>query len=238
MIRALVPDSVNPFGITLLVFAGVLLPTLIVRSSRRIGSGPLPIPRVRFFKQTIIFQIVLAAIAVLIAWTNGILAMPLPQRPLISWSLAALMYVLMLLLLKLRWPGRCAASKQRLFDILPHNGSEFVWYVFVCVVAGIAEEIIYRGVMTELLQSLIRVTVVTTVLVSISFAAAHATQGLRSMISIFAIALGCHGLVWIAQSLVPIMVVHFAYDLTAGMLIPRWFKTNSIHHRDTESTDV
>jgi membrane protease YdiL (CAAX protease family) len=238
MIRALVPESVNPFGIVLLVLAGVLLPILIVRSARRIGSRPLPIPRVRFFKQTIIFQIVLAGIAILIAWTHGVMSMPLPQRPLLSWSVAALLYLLMLLLLKLRWPGRSAASKRRLYDILPHNKSEFVWYVLVCVVAGIAEEIIYRGVMTELLQSLIRVGIVTMTLVSISFAAAHAMQGLRSMISIFAIALACHGLVWIAQSLVPIMVVHFAYDLTAGMLIPRWFEGGRFHHRDAESTEV
>jgi hypothetical protein len=30
--------------------------------------------------------------------------------------------------------------------------------------------------------------------------------------------------VWLAQSLIPVMAVHFAYDLTAGMLIPRWFE--------------
>ncbi|MEA2337338.1 MAG: protease family protein [Thermoanaerobaculia bacterium] len=224
MIRALIPYYVNALGVMLLVFAGVLLPILIVKSARRLGTGPLPISRARFYKQTIIFQLILAAISAWTAYTHGILAMPLPQRPLTSWSAAALMYVVMVLTLKLRWASRSAASKQRLYDILPHNSAELMPYVFICIAAGTCEELVYRGVMTEVAQRLIGIAVVTVIAMSISFAAAHAMQGLRSMIGIFAIALACHALVWLAQSLIPVMVVHFAYDLTAGMLIPRWFE--------------
>ncbi|MEA2325801.1 MAG: Type prenyl endopeptidase Rce1-like [Thermoanaerobaculia bacterium] len=225
MIRALIPDDVNALGIMLLVFVGVLLPILIIKSARRLGTGPLPISRTRFYRQTIIFQLFLAALAAWTAYTHGILAMPLPQRPLLAWSAAGLMYVLAVVMLKLRWPSRSAASKQRLYDILPHNSGEMLPYVFICIVAGTAEELVYRGVMTELAQRLIGIAVVTIIAISISFAAAHAMQGLRSMAGIFVIALGCHALVWIAQSLIPVMVVHFAYDLTAGMLIPRWFES-------------
>lgn len=227
MIHALIPDHVNALGLMLLAFAGVFLPIVIVKSAGRFGNRPLPISRSRFYKQTIIFQLVLAAFSAWTAYTHGILAMPLPQRPLVSWSAAALMYVVTVLTLKLRWASRTAASKQRLYDILPHNRSELAPYILVCIVAGIAEELVYRGVMTELLQSIIGIAAVTVVLMSISFAAAHATQGLRSMASIFAIAIACHALAWLAQSLIPVMVVHFAYDLTAGMLIPRWFESAS-----------
>lgn len=226
MIRALIPDSVYPNGFLLLAFAGIFLPFLIIKSARRLGTGPLPISRTRFYKQTIIFQIVLAGLAAWTAYTHRILAMPLPQRPFIAWSAAMLMYVLAVVMLKLRWPGRSAASKQRLYDILPHNAAEMTPYVFICIVAGIAEEFVYRGVMAELAQRLIGITIVTIILISISFAAAHAMQGLRSMAAIFVIALVCHALVWLAQSLIPVMAVHFAYDLTAGMLIPRWFEAN------------
>lgn len=224
MIHALIPDEVNALGLMLLAFAGVFLPIIIIKSARRLGTGPLPISRSRFYRQTIIFQLVLAAIAAWTAYTHGILAMPLPQRPLVAWSAAALMYVLTVLTLKLRWSSRSAASRQRLYDILPHNASEMVPYVFICIVAGTAEELVYRGVMTELAQRLIGIAIVTIIAISISFAAAHAMQGLRSMAGIFLIALACHALVWLAQSLIPVMVVHFAYDLTAGMLIPRWFE--------------
>jgi membrane protease YdiL (CAAX protease family) len=224
MIHALIPDEVNALGLMLLAFVGVFLPILIIKSARRLGTGPLPISRSRFYRQTIIFQLILAAIAAWTAYTHGILAMPLPQRPLITWSAAAVMYVLTALTLKLRWASRSDASKQRLYDILPHDRSEMVPYVFICIVAGTAEEFVYRGVMTELAQRLIGIAIVTIIAISISFAAAHAMQGLRSMAGIFVIALACHALVWVAQSLIPVMVVHFAYDLTAGMLIPRWFE--------------
>ena len=225
MIHALIPGYVNPLGILLLTFAGVALPVIVIRSARRLGNGPLPLSRPRFYRQTIIFQLLLAAVSAWTAWTHGILAMPLPQHALLTWSAATLMYFLAVLNLKLRWPSRSAASKQRLYDILPHNAVEMMPYVLVCIVAGTAEEFIYRGVMTELLQSLIGMAIVTIVIMSISFAAAHAMQGLRSVIGIFVIALACHALVWLAQSLVPIMIVHFAYDLTAGVLVPRWFES-------------
>ncbi len=223
MIRALIPDHVNTLGYLLLAFAGVFLPIIIVKSARRIGTRPLPISRSNFYKQTIIFQLLLAALSAGTAYTHGILSMPMPQNPLLSWAAAVLMYLVMLLALKLRWPRRSEASKRRLYEILPHNAGEMAPYVLICIVAGTGEEFVYRGVMTELVQSLTGIALVTVVILSISFAAAHAMQGLRSMIGIFVIALACHAFVWLAQSLVPVMVVHFAYDLTAGILIPRWF---------------
>jgi hypothetical protein len=227
MIRALIPDDVNALGLMLLAFAGVFLPILIIKSALRLGTGPLPISRSRFYKQTIIFQLLLAALAAWTAYTHGTLAMPLPQWPLLAWSAAAVMYVVTVLTLKLRWPSRSAASKQRLYDILPHDSGEMVPYVFVCIVAGVAEEFIYRGVMTELAQRLIGIEIVTIAAISISFAASHAMQGFRSMIAVFGIALIFHALVLLSQSLIPVMVFHFAYDLTAGMLIPRWMGSKS-----------
>jgi membrane protease YdiL (CAAX protease family) len=226
MIRALIPDEVNALGLILLAFVGVFLPIVIIKSARRLGTGPLPISRSRFYKQTILFQLFVAALAAWTAYTHGILAMPLPQWPLLAWSAAAVMYVVTVLTLKLRWASRSAASKQRLYDILPHDSAERLPYVLVCIVAGIGEELVYRGVMTELAQRLIGIEIVTIIAMSISFAAAHATQGLRGMIAVFGIALICHALVLLAQSLIPVMVFHFAYDLTAGMLIPKWFEAD------------
>jgi membrane protease YdiL (CAAX protease family) len=224
MIHALVPDDVNTLGYLLLFFVGVFLPVVIVRSARRLGSGPLPISRSRFFRQTIIFQLLVALLSAWTAWTHGILAMPLPQRPLISWGAAAILYVTTVTTLRLRWKSRSSVAKQRLYDILPHSKSELAPYALLCIVAGMAEEFIYRGVMTELLQRITGIAVVTIIALSLSFAVAHAMQGWRSVAGIFVIALACHALVWLAQSLIPMMAVHFAYDLTAGMLIPRWFE--------------
>jgi membrane protease YdiL (CAAX protease family) len=222
VIRALVPDDVNALGYMLLLFVGIVLPLLIAHSARRLGTGPLPISRSRFFRQTILFQLFLALLCAWTAWNHGILAIPLPQQPLTSWSAAAALYVIMVTTLKLRWKSRSSAAKQRLYDILPRTSGEMGLYALVCLVAGVAEEFIYRGVLTGLLQRITGITIVTVVTLSVSFAVAHAMQGWRSVGGIFVIALACHALVWLAQSLIPMMAVHFAYDLTAGMLIPRW----------------
>lgn len=227
MIRAFVPDSVNALGYLLLLFVGVLLPALIFRSARKLGSRPLPISRSRFFRQTIIFQMVLALLCAWAAWTHGIGTMPLPERPLISFGLAVILYLVMLATLKLRWKSRSSAAKQRLYDILPRTAAEFGEYVLLCIVAGMAEEFIYRGVLTGLLQRITGITLVTVITLSVSFAVAHSMQGLRSVAGIFVIALACHALVWLAQSLIPMMAVHFAYDLTAGVLIPRWVEAEA-----------
>ena len=222
MIRAFVPDSVNALGHLLLLFVGVLLPALIFRSARKLGARPLPISRSRFFRQTIIFQLVLALLCAWAAWVHGVLIMPLPEHPLISFGVAVILYLVMLATLKLRWKSRSSAAKQRLYDILPRTSAEFGEYVLLCIVAGAAEEFIYRGVLTGLLQRITGITLVTVITLSVSFAVAHSMQGLRSVAGIFVIALACHALVWLAQSLIPMMAVHFAYDLTAGVLIPRW----------------
>src|ERR1700760_897572 len=105
MIRALIPDHVNAAGYMLLAFAGVFLPIVIVKSARRIGTRPLPISRSGFYKQTIIFQLLLAALSAWVAWAHGILSMPMPQRPLLSWGTAVVMYIVMVLALRLRWPS-------------------------------------------------------------------------------------------------------------------------------------
>jgi len=228
MIRDLVPDYVNPIGWMLLVFVGIALPILIVRNSRRVGTGRLFLSRPHFYVQTMIFQLIVAGLAAWTAWTHGILAMPLPQRPLLSWSGAIVFYFVMVLTLTFRWPGRSVEAKQRLLDILPRNRRELVPYAGVCVVAGVAEEFVYRGVLTQVLQRIVGIASVTITVVAISFAIAHAMQGWRSVGGIFVIAIGCHALVWLAQSLVPVIVVHLAYDFTAGVLIPRWFRTESI----------
>jgi membrane protease YdiL (CAAX protease family) len=180
MIRAFVPDSVNALGYMLLLFVGVLLPVLIFRSARKLGSRPLPVSRSWFFRQTVIFQLVLALLCASAAWTNGILIMPLPERPLISSGAAVLLYLVMLATLKLRWKSRSSAAKQRLYDILPRTSAEFGEYVLLCIVAGVAEEFIYRGVLTGLLQRITGIATVTVITLSVSFAVAHSMQGLRS----------------------------------------------------------
>jgi len=139
------------------------------------------------------------------------------------------MLVVTLAALKLRWPGRTPESQQRLYELLPHDRDEFRIYVLLCFVAGIAEETIYRGATFGILLTLFRNVIAATVLTSFVFALGHAVQGWKSAAVIFVFALAFQAIVIIGGSLLPAIVVHFTYDLIAGILVPRCYEGREIH---------
>jgi membrane protease YdiL (CAAX protease family) len=87
----------------------------------------------------------------------------------------------------------------------------------VSLIAGIGEEITWRGVQMALVVALTGNYWLAIALCAISFALAHAGQGWQSAAIIVVFGLGFHLLVWLAGSLYVAMAVHLAYDLTAGI---------------------
>jgi len=212
----------DPFSIALLFIVGIVLPVLAIESARRMRGRLLPIPRRAFFIQTIVIQIILFTVAAVAAWRSGIDLTSLPST-VNAWLAAAAMLVVALAALKLRWPGRTPESQQRLYELLPHDRDELRVYVVLCFVAGIAEETIYRGATFGILLTLFRNVIAATLLTSFVFALGHAVQGWKSAAVIFVFALAFQAIVIIGGSLLPAIVVHFTYDLIAGILVPRWY---------------
>jgi membrane protease YdiL (CAAX protease family) len=89
------------------------------------------------------------------------------------------------------------------------------------LVAGVAEEMAYRGVTMTILWYALGNPWAAALVCAVAFALAHATQGWKSGVIIFVIGLLMHGLVAITGTLVPAMIVHVAYNLIAGGLIVR-----------------
>ena len=100
---------------------------------------------------------------------------------------------------------------------MPRNAREKVWWIAVSFLAGIGEEITWRGVQAALVGILTGDFWITSLVCSISFGLAHIIQGWKSAAIIFVFALGFHTLVWLAGSLYVAMAVHVVYDLTAGI---------------------
>lgn len=100
---------------------------------------------------------------------------------------------------------------------MPANATERAWWIAVSVLAGIGEEITWRGVQAALVGALTGSFWIAAVICAISFGFAHFIQGWRSTAVIVVFALGFHALVWLGGSLYVAMVVHVAYDLTAGV---------------------
>jgi membrane protease YdiL (CAAX protease family) len=218
--RASLSWRIDAWGTVFLLFIGVALPVLAYRTQRMLGGGPLPMPRPVFYWQTILFQIVIYGFALFAAATNTVALTLAPKTPRAMWAIALL--VVALLALRVFWPRRSVESKRRLCDLLPHNRTELVPYVLLCAVAAIAEEVAYRGVAYWLVFRVTHSIPLSVAIVAIAFALGHMLQGWRSVAAILLFAVAFHAVVIYGQSLLAAILVHFAYDAIAGLVVPRW----------------
>lgn len=209
-------------AIAFLLLVCAVVPLLAVQSARRLGGRPLPVTREQLFANVIATQLFLLAIAWFTAREGGIRLWRSPRH--LAWPAAVVILAVALVLLRLRWPSRTPESKARLYGMLPRNARERLPYAGVCIAAGIAEEIVYRGVLVALLASYTHNVIIAAVISAVVFGISHSIQGRRAVVAIAAIGLVLQSLVAIADSLVPAMVVHALYDFAAGVLIPRWYE--------------
>lgn len=216
--------AIEPAAALFLFFVCLFVPYVAFKSKRRLGDGPLPVSRTRLFVQTIFVQLWLFAIAVVAATRNDIDLLAAPKRPLLAWGLAALFVIVLVAVMRWRWPHRDPASKARLYHMLPRERRELGPYYAVCVAAGVCEEVVYRGAAAVLLARITGSTIAAVLIAAVVFALAHVIQGWQSAFVIFLIALGAHALVIAGQSLFPIMAAHALYDAVAGTLMPRWYE--------------
>jgi membrane protease YdiL (CAAX protease family) len=116
-----------------------------------------------------------------------------------------------------QWKQNVLTRERKVYLFMPRGATEKSLWVLISLVAGIGEEIIYRGVTWTLFTRLTGSIWLAAVIASIVFAFSHYMQGWKSMLAIFGFALLFHLIVWLTGSLFPAMAVHFLYDLTAGM---------------------
>ncbi len=211
---------IDAWGTGYLAVIAIVLPMLAFRTRHLLGGKRLPMPRPVFYWQTILLQVILYGLALLAAATNLIVLTLLPRTPRALWALALL--AVALLSLWVFWPMRSTESKSRLCDLLPHGRTELIPYLLLCLVASIAEEVAYRGVAYRLVFRQSHSIPMAVAVVALVFALGHMVQGWRSVAVIFVFAVGFHAIVIYGQSLLPAILVHFAYDAIAGVVVPRW----------------
>jgi len=211
-------------GIFFLAIVCLGVPYLAFKSSKRVGAGPLPISRRRFFIQTFFAQLYLFGIALVAAWRNGIDLLAAPPSPLFAWTLAAAFLAVLLAVMWFRWPSRDRESKEKLYRLLPHERRDLPPYFLVCLAAGICEETAYRGVATNLLTRVTGNFVAAILISAVAFALAHVIQGPRAALAVFGIALMAQSVVSMTQSLFPAMAAHAIYDALAGVLVSRRYQ--------------
>jgi membrane protease YdiL (CAAX protease family) len=202
-----------------LVFFGIYLPFAVFRAHRRHATGakPLPDPK-QHFRGATVEAAAFLTISLLVARATRIDLLAFDRTKLVPGLAAgAAMYAAAVSYMRPRW--RRAVERRapivRLF--MPRDAGERLWWIAVSLLAGIGEEITWRGVQTQLLVPVVGVYAVAALLSAISFGGAHFVQGWRSVLVIIVFALGFQAVVWASGSLFVAMAVHVAYDVTAGL---------------------
>jgi membrane protease YdiL (CAAX protease family) len=218
----LVTDRLNLAGWYHLLFFGAFLPLIAVLNRKRLLGTATALPnRLRHFQKTVFELAAFAALSLLVARVQWISLFP-RSLPSPGAALAGLaMYVAAVLYMRPNW-RRAVERRARVVHLfMPSNAVERAWWLAVSVLAGISEEITWRGVQIALTAVLTGGFWTAALLSSLSFAMVHIVQGWKSAAIIVLFGLGFSALVWLSGSLYVAMAVHIAYDITAGITYGR-----------------
>jgi membrane protease YdiL (CAAX protease family) len=207
--------------IAFLLVVGVVLPVLAIQSDRRLRSGePFP-PRRQIWFSVIITQLVILGIAMLTAWRAGFALLPAPALPAPGLAAAAGLLVLALALMPLGNRIVPRAHLQRLLKLGPRGRADFGWWLALSLTAGVVEEFVYRGVLTQVLIPMVGGSLAAAAVISAAaFAVTHMVQGPLGAAVIFVFALGFQWIVWLSNGeLYAAMAAHALYDLGAGLYL-------------------
>jgi membrane protease YdiL (CAAX protease family) len=211
-------QQLNAAGWFHLGYFGVLLPLLVLIARKKVFRAGQPAPnRLRHFQTTSFELLAFAGLSLLVANVQWIQLFPRTAPPASAIAAGMAMYASMVVLMRPRWRRAVERKLPVVHLFMPDNAVERGWWIAVSFLAGIGEEITWRGAQTALLGALTGSFLIAAILSSASFGMAHIIQGWKSAAIISGIAIGFHLLVWLAGSLYVAMAVHVLYDLTAGI---------------------
>ena len=212
-------SDLTPAGWSFLVLVSVLLPFAAVRGAGRVrvpGGAP---PRSKYLVSVILTQGIGLVTALLAARYEWIGLFPAPTLGARNVWIAAAFLVPAVGTLPMRWSWRTGEEKRRMMWLLPNRTSDLAWWTLVSVLAGVVEEIVFRGVLFTLWFRLLDEWWPAVIVCSVVFALSHFVQGWRAVLVILLMAVGNHWIVRATGDLYTAMAVHFAYDLTAGIVL-------------------
>jgi len=219
-------DEINLPGLFHLTFFGLLIPVAMVRGRMKLrqAKGPLP-NRLRHFQATTFTLVAFGFMSLMTARAERIELFPRTRPTLLAVLAGVVMLVTAVAVMRPRWRRaveyRTPIGARVLHLVMPANAVERAWWIVVAVLAGISEEITWRGVQIALLINLTGHLWIAAIVCSISFGLGHFNQGWKSAAIIVCFALSFHALVWLSGSLYLATAVHIAYDITAGITYGR-----------------
>src|SRR5688572_5987659 len=168
-------------AIVFLLITGLVMPALAYVSKRQLDRG-LTIPRLPFYGQTIILQMLLLAGSFYVASRNRIILFRAPEWDATAIGLGLVMFAAAYGAMALSWRSADPRTKERLRLFVPTNPVEKVVWSGVSLAASCGEEVAYRGVLVAILQRELKDWWIAAMISSIFFALAHLVQGWKSAV--------------------------------------------------------
>lgn len=209
------PDTVIVLFLAVTV---VILPALAIRGQKLI-AGVETLPRIPLYIETIVVQAILLGLSIAVCRKLGIEPFSSPVLRYRDWLAATLLLSIAVVAMSVAWRFSDADHLRFLNLLVPRKRAEMALWTVLSLAAGLGEEITYRTAMPALLDSFGAPGLAGAVISAAIFGLAHAVQGWRNTIIIFLAGLVLHGLVILTGTLWLAIVVHFLYDLAAGVIL-------------------
>ena len=201
-----------------LVGFGLITPLSAWCSRRQVVDTARSMPsRLLHMRSTAFTLVLFGGVSALVAMRQHIELFAARRPSMLALAAGLFMYVLAVTLMRPRWRKAVQKRARIVHLFMPQTTQERRWWIAVALLAGVSEEITWRGVQTPLAAAVVGSFWAGAVLSAASFGAGHLVQGMRSARVIVLFALGFQGLVWLSGSLYVAMAVHIAYDITAGL---------------------
>lgn len=198
-------------GIMGVVLFGVVMPIMAYASRDALRT----MRRIEILSGSAQSLMLMGVIAGAIAFFAPV-AMPFGLPSAIEWAVSAGVLALFAGSLIPFYLKALRARDERTQWFTPCTPVEARWWVVVSLAAGMAEEIIYRGVLPGLLDVWLPLEAAAALSVLV-FGISHIAQGLRGVLLTLLVGAAFQGLVGWSGSLWTAIAVHFLYDLAVGM---------------------
>lgn len=221
----------------ILLFLGAIAPTLGYFRVRRLLQVPSTtgMERLALYASTIAFQWVIVGVIVCRATARRVGPEQLGLIMKNGKLTASVAVVLSLLVLANQVVSvrKLAANPRQIkgmivqmaLKIFPQGTIERLAFVALVITVAICEELIYRGFVQGLFQSVGGSVAAGIFGSALFFAAAHAYQGRRGLVSTFVVGLIFATTRWSTGNLIAPMCAHFTADLAAGLYAPGRLRT-------------
>lgn len=199
-----------------LAFFGVFVPLGAYRTRKRFAAATAPLDRRRHYLAVIPQLMIFAGLSLAVAFVERIRLFPPTLPPARYFALGAAIVAVLVIAMYPRWRRAVQRGDAVVQLFMPATRDERVLWTCIALLAGVSEEITWRGVQHAILLALVRSWWTAAVIAALMFALAHLAQGWRSAAVIFPFALLFHAVCYLTGSLYVAMCIHAAYDLAAG----------------------